>query len=349
MNEKKSIIIPKQGECVVAKFLKKDVRKTFHNNEWWFSTVDIIGVLSESDNPRRYWSDLKNKMEKEEGFQLYDFIVQLKLPSKDGKLYETDCTNIEGILRVVQSVPSKNAEPFKKWLAKVGFDRIQEQQNPDLTVKRAILYYELQGRDREWIQNRIDGQFTRNELTGEWKQRGVQEGQEYATLTNIISQETFGVSVSKHKEIKGLKKENLRDNMTNIELIFQRLGEQATIDIARNRDVIGFDQNKKAARDGGASAGEARKAYENRIGSKVVTNDNFLKNKNQLKLINVDNNQLNEINTEEIKENHNFEKKPKPKSNPQSKPMIDKVIQDNKDINEGNDFQDNLKKFVPKG
>ena len=201
----------------------------------------------------------------------------LKLPAKDGKNYETDCANIEGLLRIIQSVPSKNAEPFKKWLAKTGFERLQEQSNPDLTVKRAILYYELQGRDKQWIQNRIDGQFTRNELTGEWKQRGVKEGQEYATLTNIISQETFGVSVGKHKEIKSLKKESLRDHMTNIELIFQRLGEEATIEVTRQRDVKGFEQNKKAARDGGASAGEARKAYENKIGSKVVTPDNFLK------------------------------------------------------------------------
>ena len=305
MSEKKSIVIPKQGECVIAKFLKKDVRKTFHNNEWWFVLEDIIEALVETKDAKDYLKKMKSRDEGLlEGWG--QIVTPLFFQTKGGR-QQINCSNIEGILRIIQSVPSKNAEPFKKWLAKVGFERIQEQQNPDLTVKRAILYYELQGRDREWIQNRIDGQFTRNELTGEWKQRGVQKGQEYATLTNIISQETFGVSVSKHKEIKGLKKEDLRDNMTNIELIFQRLGEQATIDIARNRDTIGFDQNKKAARDGGASAGEARKAYENRIGSKVVTNDNFLKNKNQLKLINIDNNQLNEINTEELKENNDFE------------------------------------------
>jgi hypothetical protein len=228
-------------------------------------------------------------MKEEELAKLSTICRQLKVPSKDGKSYDTDCANIEGILRIVQSVPSKNAEPFKKWLAKVGFERLQEQANPDITVRRAILYYELQGRDKQWIQNRIDGQFTRNELTGQWKQRGVKEGQEYATLTNIISQETFGVSISKHKEVKSLKKENLRDNMTNIELIFQRLGEEATIEVTKQRNAQGFDANKKAARDGGASAGEARKAYENKIGNKVVTSDNFLQNKEIIKTIQADN------------------------------------------------------------
>jgi DNA-damage-inducible protein D len=278
MSEKKDgLLFAQQGECVIVKFLKKEVRKIFHKNEWWFCVVDIIEGLVETDRASSYWSDIKKKMEEKEGVTSFDFFERLKLPRKDGNPYPVDCSNIEGILRIIQSIPSKNAEPFKRWLAKTGFERIQEQNNPDLTIKRAILYYELQGRDKQWIQNRIDGQFTRNELTGEWKQRGVKEGQEYATLTNIISQETFGVSVSKHKEIKGLKKENLRDNMTNIELIFQRLGEEATIEVTRQRNSQGFEQNKKAARDGGSSAGEARKAYENKIGTKVVSSDKFIK------------------------------------------------------------------------
>ncbi|MDZ5762762.1 Bro-N domain-containing phage-related protein [Candidatus Cyrtobacter comes] len=273
MTDKKQLdLIPQQGECVVGKFLKKDVRKTFYNGEWWFSIIDIIEGLAETPEPASYWNKVKQNDD-----ELRREWTKLKMPSKDGKYRDTEVANVEEILRIVQSVPSKNAEPFKKWLAKTGFERLQEQNNPDLTVKRAILYYELQGRDKQWIQNRIDGQFTRNELTGEWKQRGVKEGQEYATLTNIISQETFGVSVSKHKEIKSLKKENLRDHMTNIELIFQRLGEEATIEVTRQRNTKGFEQNKKAAKDGGASAGEARKAYENKIGNKVVTSDNFLK------------------------------------------------------------------------
>ena len=287
--EKQIALIPQQGECVVAKFLKKEVRKIFHMGEWWFSMVDIIASLTESKDPKDYWYRLKVRMKEEELAELSTICRQLKVPSKDGKSYDTDCANIEGILRIVQSVPSKNAEPFKKWLAKVGFERLQEQANPDITVRRAILYYELQGRDKQWIQNRIDGQFTRNELTGQWKQRGVKEGQEYATLTNIISQETFGVSISKHKEVKSLKKENLRDNMTNIELIFQRLGEEAPIEVTKQRNAQGFDANKKAARDGGASAGEARKAYENKIGNKVVTSDNFLQNKEIIKTIQADN------------------------------------------------------------
>ena len=279
MSEKEQmLLVPQDGECVVSKFLGNDQRKTFYAGEWWFSVVDAVGSLTESANPRDYWYRLKERMENEEKSELSTICRRLKLVAEDGKERETDCANIEGLLRIIQSIPSKNAEPFKRWLAKTGFERIQERSNPELTMKRAILYYELQGRDKQWIQNRIDGQFTRNELTGEWKQRGVKEGQEYGTLTNIISQETFGVSISDHKAIKKLKKENLRDHMTNIELIFQRLGEEATIEVTKQRNTLGFEQNKKAARDGGASAGEARKAYENKIGSKVVTSDNFLIN-----------------------------------------------------------------------
>ncbi len=276
MADKRQIeLIPQQGECVVGKFLRKEVRKTFYNGEWWFVLNDIIVALTETKDPSDYMKKVKSRDNGlSEGWG--QIVTPLEIATTGGK-QKLNCASIEGILRIVQSIPSKNAEPFKKWLAKTGFERLQERNNPDLTVKRAILYYELQGRDKQWIQNRIDGQFTRNELTGEWKQRGVKEGQEYATLTNIISQQTFGVSVSKHKEIKSLKKENLRDNMTNIELIFQRLGEEATIAVTRRRDAKGFEQNKRAAIDGGESAGEARKAYENKIGNKVVTTDNFLK------------------------------------------------------------------------
>ena len=303
--ELQSELIPQQGECVVAKFLKKEVRRTFHNNEWWFSIIDIIESLAETPEPASYWNKVKQADD-----ELRRKWTKLKMPSKDGKNRETEVANIEQILRIVQSVPSKNAEPFKKWLARVGFERIQEQQNPDLAVKRAILYYELQGRDKQWIQNRIDGQFTRNELTGEWNERGVLPGQEFATLTNIISQETFGVSVSKHKEIKGLKKENLRDNMTNIELIFQRLGEEATIEVTKQRNAIGFEQNKKAAKDAGASAGDARKAYENRIGTKVVSSDNFLKNKEMIKTIQNANLEFKENNFEATLKDIALSKKP---------------------------------------
>lgn len=275
--------------------------------------VDVIASLTESKDPKDYWYRIKNRMGIEEFAELSTICRQLKVPSKDGKNYDTDCANIEGILRIVQSIPSKNAEPFKRWLAKTGFERLQENNNPDLTIRRAVMYYELQGRDKEWIQNRIEGQFIRNELTGEWQKRGVKEGQEYATLTNIISQETFGVSVSKHKEIKGLKKQNLRDHMSSIELIFQKLGELSTIDVAKREDAQGFTQNQKAARKGGQSAGEARKAYEKNIGSSVVTRDNFLEDrKKEAKQINLlENNEIiNSIQTEHNGiENPNFEEK----------------------------------------
>lgn len=312
MSEKQMSLLPQQGECVVGKFLKKEVRKIYHGGEWWFSMVDIIASLTESKDPKDYWYRLKNRMGDEESAELSTICRQLKLPSKDGKNYEADCANIEGILRIVQSVPSKNAEPFKRWLAKTGFERLQENNNPDLTIRRAVMYYELQGRDKQWIQNRIDGQFTRNELTGEWQKRGVQVGQEYATLTNIISQETFGVSASKHKEIKSLKKQSLRDNMTNIELIFQRLGEESTIEVTKRYNAQGFEQNKKAARKGGESAGEARKAYEQKMGSKVVSGDNFLENKNKTKQIElIENSEI--IRSIQIQnpniENQNFEEK----------------------------------------
>lgn len=306
--ELQSELIPQQGECVVAKFLKKAVRKTFHNNEWWFVLEDIIEALVDTKDAKTYIKTMKHRDEELSKGWL-QIVTPLEIETNGGR-QKVNCSNIEGILRLVQSVPSKNAEPFKKWLARVGFERIQEQQNPDLAVKRAILYYELQGRDKQWIQNRIDGQFTRNELTGEWNERGVLPGQEFGTLTNIISQETFGVSVSKHKEIKGLKKENLRDNMTNIELIFQRLGEEATIEVTKQRNAIGFEQNKKAARDAGASAGDARKAYENRIGTKVVSSDNFLKNKEMIKTMQNANLEFKENNFEATLEKIAISKKP---------------------------------------
>lgn len=302
--KKQMSLLPQQGECAVTKFLKQEIRKTFYNEEWWFVLEDIVQALTATKDAKNYIKAMKHRDEGlSEGW--LQFVTPLEFETKGGK-QKINCSNIEGILRIVQSIPSKNAETFKRWLAKVGFERLQEQNNPDLTVKRAILYYELKGRDKQWIQNRIDGQFTRNELTGEWEQRGVKVGQEYATLTNIISQETFGVSVSKHKEIKSIKKENLRDNMTNIELIFQRLGEEATIEVTRKRNAQGFEQNKKAARDGGESAGEARKAYEGKIGNKVVSADNFLEGKKKqvefeknIKAIQIKNSDLENRNSEE--------------------------------------------------
>lgn len=276
-----------EGEFATNLFQKKEIRKTFHNNEWWFSVVDLIDALcdyNDSEKAKKYWFTTKTRLE-QVGSELSTFCRQLKIPSKkDGKLYPTDCINVAGILRLIQEIPTKKAEPFKKWLAKTGFERIQEQQNPDLIAQRMMLTYQLQGRDERWIRNRIDGAITRKELTTEWKNRDVKEGQEFATLTNIISQETFGISISKHKEIKGLKKENLRDNMTEMELIFQRMGEQATIDEVKAQNAQGFDANKQATRKGASNAGTARKAYEEASGRRVVSCENFIKNIKQAQL-----------------------------------------------------------------
>jgi DNA-damage-inducible protein D len=269
-------LLPQQGECVVSKFLGKEQRKTFHNNEWWFVLADVIIALTETTNVESYIKSMKNR-DPELAKGWLQFVTPLEFNTAGGP-QKINCSNMEGIFRIVQSISSKNAEPFKKWLAKTGFERLQEIENPELAHKRAVMYYKLQGRDDHWIRNRLDGISTREELTNEWKNRDIKPGQEYATLTNIISQETFGVSVSKHKEIKTLKKENLRDHMSTMELIFQRLGEQATIDETKRHNSQGFEANKKSARDGGSSAGAARKAYEEKSGIKIVTAENFINN-----------------------------------------------------------------------
>jgi DNA-damage-inducible protein D len=259
-------------------FQGKRIRREWHNDEWYYSIVDVVEVLTESLNPRRYWSDLKIKL-KEEGVELYEFLVQLKLLSTDGKKYLTDCANTKSVLRMVQSIPSKNAEPFKKWLAEVGYNRIQEIENPELAQERAKEYYELKGYPKEWIEKRIRGIAIRQELTDEWKQRGVKEKREYAILTNEISQATFGVPIKKHKQIKSLdpkfKNQNLRDHMNDLELIFSMLGERLTTEATRKRDAQGFMESKEAAKKGGQVAGRARKDAEKSFGIKVISRDNY--------------------------------------------------------------------------
>ncbi|NQT34733.1 Bro-N domain-containing protein [bacterium] len=255
---------------------KHEVRKIFHQDEWWFSVVDVVGILSEADNPRRYWSDLKRKIKAEGSFQLYEKIVQLKLESSDGKKYPTDCANTETMLRIVQSIPSKNAEPFKRWLAKVGFERMQEIEQPGLAVKRARATYLMKGYDDEWIERRIHNIQKREELTDEWKDRGVEAGREYAILTAEISEATFGYKPSEYKNIKGLdKRDNLRDHMTPLELIFSTLGEVATKEITVNKDAQGFNENREAAKDGGKIAGDARHALEKKTRKRVVSTNNY--------------------------------------------------------------------------
>jgi DNA-damage-inducible protein D len=273
-------------------FRGKKIRKIIHKDEWYFSIVDIIEVLTESSNPRRYWSDLKSKLTENEGFsQLYDFIVQLKMESSDGKRYLTDTANTETIFRLIQSIPSPKAEPFKRWLAKVGYERVQEIEDPELATKRTRAIYKAKGYSDSWIEKRMRGIAIREQLTDEWSNRGIKEHKEYAILTAEISEATFGVKPSEHKKLKKLKKENLRDHMTDLELIFSMLGEASTAEIATQRDAQGFDENKQAAKMGGTIAGNARKELEVKSGKKVVSSSNFLGQEKRLKELESDEDQ----------------------------------------------------------
>lgn len=232
----------------IVVFEDKKIRRIFHNEEWCFSIIDIIEVLTESPNPRRYWSNLKIQLSENEGFiQLYSKTVQLKLESSDGKKYLTDTANTETVFRIIQSIPSPKAEPFKRWLAQVGYERIQEIEDPELATKRTRAIYKAKGYSDEWIEKRMRGIAIREELTDEWDKRGIKLQREYAILTAEISKATFGMTPSEYKEYKGLQKENLRDHMTDLELIFSMLGEASTKEIAVNRDAQGFDENKSAA------------------------------------------------------------------------------------------------------
>lgn len=267
-----------EGEAQLVMFKGHEIRKICHEDEWWFSVVDIIGAITQSSNPRRYWSDLKRQIVTEEGgSQLYEDIVQLPMEGRDGKHYQTDAATVETILRLVQSIRSPHAEPFRKWLAKVGYERILESQNPELAIKRAILTYQLQGRTDDWIEKRIRSIVVRKELTNEWKKRGI-DGKEYGLLTNIISHRTFGgVDTEGHKRVKGLKKShNLRDHMTDLELIFVMLGERSTQEVAQVKNAQGLAENKVAAVAGGSVAGRAREDLERQTGQRVVSSQNFL-------------------------------------------------------------------------
>src|SRR3989339_1005906 len=265
----------KESETHIAIFNGKAIRRKLVKDKWFFSIIDIIGVLTDSTIPKRYWSDLKIKL-KEEGFESYDKIVQLKLKSGDGKEYETDVADTEGIFRIIQSIPSKKAEPFKRWLAKVGYERVQEIENPELAQERMKLLYEQKGYSKEWIEKRLRGIAIRQELTDEWKQREIKEEKEFAILTNEISKAAFGKTVEEYKELKKLKRENLRDHMDDLELIFTMLGEAATTKITKVKDAVGLEENKVAARQGGEVAGNARKELEEKTGESVVSEENFL-------------------------------------------------------------------------
>lgn len=257
-------------------FESKKVRRVWHNERWYFCIVDICGILTDSPEPRKYWSVLKNRLKKE-GNELTTICSQLKLQANDGKLRLMDCADAEGLLRIIQSIPSPKAEPFKRWLAKVGYERLQEIENPELASQRIVETYKLKGYSEEWISLRMRGVAVRDTLTDEWKKRGVETPNDYAILTAEISRATFGMSPSEYKEFKSLKKpnENLRDHMTDLELIFSMLGEASTTEIARNEDVHGLEENKSAANRGGKIAGDARKNLEEQTGRRVSVNDNF--------------------------------------------------------------------------
>jgi len=265
-------------ENAIAVFETKRIRRTWYNEEWWFSVVDVVGALTESSEPRRYWSDLKIKIKEEGGIEQYDKIVQLKLFAEDGKLRETDCSNTEGLFRIIQSIPSKKAEPFKLWLAKTGYERIQEIENPELLYSRAKRYYEIKGYSEDWIAKRIRGTIIRLDLTDEWNKRGIKKSKDYAILTDEISKATFDVTTKEHKIIKNLdprfKNQNIRDNMTDVELVFTMLGELSTKEITKERDSKDFPNLKKDANDGGTVSGNARKELESIIKKKVVSKEN---------------------------------------------------------------------------
>ena len=252
-------------------FQDKKIRRARHNDEWYFSVVDVVQALTESLSPRQYWGVLKGRES-----QLLTFCLQLKLQSSDNKYYETDCANTESIFRIIQSIPSPKAEPFKRWLAKVGYERVQEIENPELAQERMKQLYEQKGYSKEWIDKRLRGIAIRQELTDEWKQRGVNENVEFAMLTNEISKAAFGKTVEEYKQHKNLDKENLRDHMSDLELIFNMLGEASTTKITRNKNAQGIAQNKNAAKKGGKIAGDARKKLEIESGEKVVASDNFI-------------------------------------------------------------------------
>lgn len=253
-------------------FNNKEIRTHWdeEKEEWYFSVVDVVGVLSETVNPNNYWKVLKSRLKKE-GSELVTFCNRLKMQSSDGKYYNTDVLDTKGILRLVQSIPSKNAEPFKMWLAKVGDDRINETADPELAIDRALKTYLQKGYSREWINQRLMSIEVRKELTDEWEDSGITQEEEYAILTNEITKAWSGKTVKQYKTLKGLKKEGLRDNMTNLELVLNMLAEATTSEISKTEKPIGFDESLHVAQRGGSVAGNARKEIEKEVGRSVIS------------------------------------------------------------------------------
>ncbi|NQZ84197.1 MAG: Bro-N domain-containing protein [Nanoarchaeales archaeon] len=261
----------------IINFENQKIRRMWHDEEWYFSVVDIIRVLTDSKDAKDYWYRLK-KRELEQGVELSTNCRQLKLKATDGKLRVTDCVSRKGLLRIIQSVPSKKAEPFKQWLAQVGEDRLLEIENPELAQQRVKEYYEVKGYSKGWIEKRLRGIAVREELTDEWKNRGIEQSQEFAILTNEISKATFDKSIKEHKNHKGIIKpnQNLRDHMTDLELIFSMLGEASTTQISKDLNSQGFNENLESARKGGNIAKNAIKELEKESTTKVVSSNNYL-------------------------------------------------------------------------
>lgn len=262
-------------------FQDKKIRSTWNDEEeqWYFSVVDVVEALTDSPNPRQYWRKMKDRDLKE--YETYPFWVQLKLTAPDGKKRITDCANVKGLFRIIQSIPSPKAEPFKQWLAQVGYERMLEIENPELAQERMKELYEKKGYPKDWIDKRLRGIAIRQNLTDEWKKRGITEEKDYAILTAEISKATFGMTPSEYKEFKGLtkKNQNLRDHMDDLELIFTMLGERVTTEISEKEEPETFAESKKIAQRGGGVAGKAREATEKELGRSVSTPKNFLPNK----------------------------------------------------------------------
>ncbi len=268
----------KNKNQAIVVFESRQIRRDWHQDEWWFSVVDICGVLSESVDAGAYWRKLKQRLKKE-GSEVVTICHGLKLEAADGKKYRTDCANTEGIFRIIQSIPSPKAEPFKRWLAKVGYERVQEIENPELAQERMKVLFEQKGYPKDWIDKRLRGMAIRQNLTDEWKERGLEKQRDYAILTAEISKATFGMTPSeykKHKNIPTKSKDNLRDNMTDLELIFTMLGEKVTTEISQQEKPETFTENKLVAGRGGKVAGNARKDTEKELGRSVISNENYL-------------------------------------------------------------------------
>ena len=262
------------NDTKIAIFRGQKIRKTQHNNEWWFVVEDVILTLTDTVNPKDYIN--KMRLRDAELSKGYGQIVHTLPIVTEGGQQRMNCANTEGIFRIIQSIPSSKAEPFKRWLARVGYERVQEIEDPELATKRTRALYKAKGYSDDWIEKRMRGIAIREELTEEWQDRGIQEQKDYAILTAEISKATFGMTPSQYKKYKDLQRENLRDHMTDLEIIFSMLGEASTVEIARNKDAQGYDENKEAAKKGGSVAGRARKDLEKKSGKKVVSKQNYL-------------------------------------------------------------------------